>query len=134
MILFLSKKTVFDIVGRKVEEEMKWEEGEGREQRKMGVGNVRRMGIVLGICNALVFLLGSLLISHTYRLCNLRSLLPFVAVSFCAVVRILVMLQTAFAQQSAATLILLDDHNHEDHLLLRFQRRVRNHQLLYYYY
>lgn len=91
----------------------------------MGVGNVRRMGIVLGICNALVFLLGSLLISHNYRLCDLRSLLPFVAVSFSAVVRILVMLQTASAQQSAATLILLDDHNHEDHLLLRFQRRAR---------
>lgn len=110
---------------------MKWEEAEGREQRKMGVGNVRRMGIVLGICNALVFLLGSLLISHNYRLCDLRSLLPFVAVSFSAVVRILVMLQTASAQQSAATLILLDDHNHEDHLLLRFQRRVC-YQLFFY--
>lgn len=90
------------------------------------VRNLRRVGIVLGISNALVFLIGALLISQTYLLCDLRSLLPFTAVSFAAAIRIVVMFQTAVAQQSAATLILDDDSSSTtDRLLLRFHRRVR---------
>ncbi|XP_058774540.1 uncharacterized protein LOC131648831 isoform X1 [Vicia villosa] len=91
-----------------------------------GVRNLRRVGIVLGISNALVFLIGALLLSQTYLLCDLRSLLPFAAVSFAAAMRIIVMFQTAVAQQSAATLILDDDSSSTtDRLLLRYHRRGR---------
>lgn len=91
----------------------------------MGVGmtKLRRTSILLVVCNALVFLLGGFLISQTYRLCHLRLLLPFVAVSIAAALRIIVMLQTAFAQQAAATLIQ-DDHTSADDLVLRLHRRV----------
>lgn len=57
---------------------------------------------------------------------DFRSLLPFVSVSFTSVLRILAMLLTAIAQQSAATLILDEDSSSTtDHLLLRFQRRAK---------
>ncbi|CAK8574434.1 unnamed protein product [Lathyrus sativus] len=91
-----------------------------------GVRKLRRVGIVLGISNALVFLIGALLISQTYLLCDLRSLLPFAAVSFAAAIRIIVMFQTAVAQQSAATFILDDDSSSTtDRLLLRYHQRGR---------
>lgn len=96
----------------------------------MGFGfrHVRRVGIVLAISNALIFLIGALLISQTYLLCDLRSLLPFAAVSLAAAIRIIAMFQTAVAQQSAATLILDDEDSSSttDRLLLRFHRRVRS--------
>ncbi|WJX15552.1 hypothetical protein P8452_05684 [Trifolium repens] len=95
---------------------------------EVGLRNLRRVGIVLGVSNFFVFILASLLIFHTYRLCDFRSLLPFVSVSFTSVLRILAMLLTAIAQQSAATLILDEDSSSStttDHLLLRFQRRAK---------
>ncbi|CAI8601630.1 unnamed protein product [Vicia faba] len=91
-----------------------------------GVRKLRRVGIVLAVSNALVFLIGALLISQTYLLCDLRSLLPFAVVSFAAAIRIIVMFQTAVAQQSVATLILDDGSSSTtDRLLLRFHRRGR---------
>nr|XP_027188984.1 sn1-specific diacylglycerol lipase beta isoform X2 [Cicer arietinum] len=91
----------------------------------MGVRNLRRVGIILWVCNCLVFLFGTLLISHSYHLCDLHSLLPFLSVSIASLLRIVAMLQTAFAQYSAATLILNDSSDDHDDLLLRFQRRAR---------
>lgn len=86
----------------------------------MEIRKVRCSSIVLGFCNVLVFVLGGFLILHTFRLCDRRLLLPFVAVSIAALIRIVVMFQTAFAQDAAAKLILDDTSD----LLLRLNRRV----------
>ncbi|XP_057428068.1 uncharacterized protein LOC130721319 isoform X2 [Lotus japonicus] len=87
----------------------------------MEIRKVRCSSIVLGFCNVLVFVLGGFLILHTFRLCDRRLLLPFVAVSIASLIRIVVMFQTAFAQDAAAKLILDDTSD----LLLRLNRRAR---------
>ncbi|KAJ1382415.1 Fungal lipase-like domain [Sesbania bispinosa] len=83
----------------------------------LDVRSLRCISIVLVICNMFVFLTGGFLIFHTYGLCRL----PFVVVSVAAFLRILVMIQTAIAQDAAARLILDDTSD----LVIRLHRRAR---------
>ncbi|KAL2563682.1 hypothetical protein AAZV13_20G205200 [Glycine max] len=87
----------------------------------MSMRRVRWMSLLVGLWNVGVALMGAFLILLTFRLCHASFLLPFVLVSFAALLRVLLMILTASAQQAAATLIL--QHSSSD-LLIRLRRRA----------
>ncbi|CAJ1977809.1 unnamed protein product [Sphenostylis stenocarpa] len=86
----------------------------------LAVRNLRWWSLAVGVSNLAVVLMGGLLILRTHHLCPRRFLLPFLFVSLAAPIRVVVMFQTAFAQQAAATLILQDSND----LLIRLRRRA----------
>jgi len=89
----------------------------------LAVRNLSWWSLVVGVSNMAVLLIGAFLIFQTHRLCNGSIPVPVLLVSLAAPVRVVVMFQTAFAQQAAATLILQDSND----LFTRHRRRVGNH-------
>ncbi|CAL0316295.1 unnamed protein product [Lupinus luteus] len=88
------------------------------------ISRMRRSSIVLGTFNFFILLIGSFLISQTHRFCDSHFVFPFVPVSVFALVRIVVMLQTAIAQEATAK-VILESPSHPVDAVQRLQRRVR---------
>lgn len=86
----------------------------------LAVRNLSWWSLVVGVSNMAVLLIGAFLIFQTHRLCNGSIPVPVLLVSLAAPVRVVVMFQTAFAQQAAATLILQDSND----LFTRHRRRA----------
>ncbi|KAJ7957348.1 Sn1-specific diacylglycerol lipase beta [Quillaja saponaria] len=89
--------------------------------------NVRLITIILGISNVLVVVLGGVLILQAYPECDGRYILPFVAVSFAACVRIGVMIQSGIAQEATARIVLEtpSDSTTVVDAVIRQERRIR---------
>ncbi|XP_047180491.1 uncharacterized protein LOC124847129 isoform X1 [Vigna umbellata] len=86
----------------------------------LAVRNLSRWSLVVGVSNMAVLLIGAFFVFQTHRLCHGRIAFPALLVSLAAPIRVLVMLQTAFAQEAAATLILQDSND----LFTRLRRRA----------
>lgn len=68
--------------------------------------NLRWVVIVSGLSNAVVVLLGGVLVILAYPSCNRRYLFPFVAVSLASGIRIVAMVPSGIAQRATAKIIL----------------------------
>lgn len=88
------------------------------------VRKMRSVSVLLGLCNLLIVLMGAFLIFQIYSLCHPRFVPPFLAVSLAALLRLLLMLRTAFAQHALANAILDSPSDASPDAFLRLQRRV----------
>ncbi|ONI29108.1 hypothetical protein PRUPE_1G181900 [Prunus persica] len=70
------------------------------------IENLRWPAIILGIANAVVFVLGCFFVFWALPSCNRHILIPLMVVSFMATVRIGIMVNTGIAQEATAMTIL----------------------------
>ncbi|BBG93528.1 lipase class 3 family protein, partial [Prunus dulcis] len=70
------------------------------------IENLRWPAIILGIANAVVFVLGGFFVFWALPSCNRHILIPLMVVSFMAAVRIGIMVNTGIAQEATAMTIL----------------------------
>ncbi|XP_015942351.1 uncharacterized protein LOC107467700 isoform X1 [Arachis duranensis] len=90
-----------------------------------GASKMRGLSLLLGLCNFFILLIGAYLIFQIHSLCRPRFLPPFAIVSIAALLRLLLMLRTALAQQVAAQFILNSPSDASTDSLLRLHRREK---------
>lgn len=85
------------------------------------INNLRYSAIVLTLSNLFLFLLGASLYLSS---CRPRGTLPFASVALLAVLRLVTMVNTAFAQASTARIVIRSSESVVVDAVTRIERRV----------
>ncbi|KAK0607670.1 hypothetical protein LWI29_018442 [Acer saccharum] len=83
--------------------------------------SLRSGSVISGVANILVVIVGGILVLIAFPSCDANNILPILAVSSAAAMKILIMIKTGFAQEATAKTIL----ESPSHTILSHQRRMR---------
>ncbi|TXG72901.1 hypothetical protein EZV62_001480 [Acer yangbiense] len=83
--------------------------------------SLRLGSVISGVANILVVIVGGILVLIAFPSCDANNILPILAVSSAAAMKILIMIKTGFAQEATAKTIL----ESPSHTILSHQRRMR---------
>ncbi|GFY92857.1 lipase class 3 family protein [Actinidia rufa] len=88
--------------------------------------NLRWCSVLMGVSNAVVIVLGSILMGLVYPSCGHKDIAPFAVILLGSCIRIGVMIRTAVAQQATARIILSSPWESADlETVIRQERRIR---------
>ncbi|PSS23989.1 Sn1-specific diacylglycerol lipase [Actinidia chinensis var. chinensis] len=88
--------------------------------------NLRWCSVLMGVSNAVVIVLGSILMGLVYPSCGHKDIAPFAVILLGSCIRIGVMIRTAVAQQATARIILSSPWESADlEAVIRRERRIR---------